>query len=69
MLLCVPRLRVIHQMQSAMDVAAWTRHLTGTNLLKIACTYCDIWRKKESLNVFKIKSMVADPSREELRRL
>lgn len=29
-------------MQSAMDVAAWTRQLTVTNSLKIACNYCDI---------------------------
>lgn len=69
MLLCVPRLRVIHQTQSAMDVAGWTRQLTVTNSLKIACNYCDIWRKKENLEVFKIKSVVADPSREELGRL
>lgn len=39
-------------MQSAMDMAAWTRQLTVTNSLKIACNCCDIWRKKESLNVF-----------------
>lgn len=69
MLLCVPRLRVIHQMQSAVDVAGWTRQLTVTNSLKIDCNYCDIWRKKESFEMFKIKSMVADPSREELGRL